>query len=66
MEEKSLTNSQRHIREWLSPNLKYRLALRESNEELRQEMQAVRNALARAREKIEILTRIEETMGPDR
>lgn len=60
-----LGKSRRSIVEWLGPNLKYRLALRESNKELRDELHSTRSALQRAREKIEILTRIERTMGPN-
>ncbi|MBD3649131.1 MAG: hypothetical protein HUJ31_17160 [Pseudomonadales bacterium] len=65
LNEDALRESSRRIAHWLGPNLKYRLALRESNEDLQDELQSTQSALKRAREKIEILTRIERTMGPN-
>lgn len=64
LNEHNLTASQRRLRTWLQTHLKYRLALRDTNGELRKELRAANSALTRAQEKIDILTRIEQTMGP--
>ena len=62
---KTLSPADRRISSWLGLNIKYRLALRQTNKELHTDLKSTHKALERAREKIEILTRIEKTMGPN-
>lgn len=48
---------------WLNRELAYRLELEHENLEMARTVEETRAALARAQEKIEILTRIEKTIG---
>lgn len=63
--DQELSKSEQRISNWLDANLKQRVALRELNSALREDLQSAQQALEKAREKIEILTRIEQTMGPN-
>lgn len=65
LDHQDLSKSEQRLVDWLDANLKQRIALRELNSALREDLSSVQAALARAREKIEILTRIEQTMGPN-
>lgn len=65
LDNQGLSKSERRLVDWLDANLKQRIALRELNSALREDLSSVQSALDRAREKIEILTRIEQTMGPN-
>lgn len=62
-----LTPGSRYLAKWLSSDLAYRDSLERSNTKLGSQvadMAAMKAALAQARNKIEILTRIEQTIGP--
>ena len=64
LEPQALSISERRVWEWLSSQLHYRLALQGNVEELNRTVSSLREALSRAEEKLEILTRIERTVGP--
>lgn len=59
-----LTRQSRLLADWLSSEVAYRDSLEHSNDKLGGQVASLKAALARAREKIEILTRIEQTIGP--
>lgn len=59
-----LTRASRLLADWLSNEVAYRDSLEHSNARLGNQLTSLKEALARAREKIEILTRIEQTIGP--
>lgn len=52
------------VAEWLSSEMAYRESLEDDNKSMSEENRTLKDALARAKEKIEILTRIEQTIGP--
>lgn len=59
-----LSRRSRQLADWLGSDVAYRDSLERSNRQLGDQLAAMKEALARAREKIEILTRIEQTIGP--
>ena len=59
-----LSRQSRMVAEWLGNEMAYRESLEKDNEVLSRERRALKDALARAKEKIDILTRIEQTIGP--
>ena len=59
-----LTPHSRQLADWLSSDVTYRESLERNNAELGDQLTITKRALARAREKIDILTRIEQTIGP--
>jgi hypothetical protein len=60
-----LSRSSRLLADWLSSDIAYRDSLEQSNSRMSGELARMGEALRRAREKIEILTRIEQTIGPE-
>ena len=59
-----LSHRSKLLAHWLSSDLTYRESLEHSNAQLGDQLDSLKKALARAREKIEILTHIEQTIGP--
>ena len=59
-----LSPHSRQLADWLSSDVTYRESLERNNAQLGDQLANTRRALARAREKIDILTRIEQTIGP--
>lgn len=59
-----LSPHSRQLADWLSSDVTYRESLERNNAQLGDQLAITKRALARAREKIDILTRIEQTIGP--
>lgn len=59
-----LSPHSRQLADWLSSDVTYRESLERNNAQLGDQLANTKRALARAREKIDILTRIEQTIGP--
>ena len=60
----TLSPHSRQLAVWLSSDVTYRESLERNNAQLGDQLANTKRALARAREKIDILTRIEQTIGP--
>ena len=58
------TSKLSRLANWLGSDVAYRDSLENSNKQLGEQLADLKEALARAREKIEILTHIEQTIGP--
>lgn len=64
LDTRKLSRQSELLADWLSAEVAYRDSLEHSNTNLATELATMKDALDRAQEKIEILTRIEQTIGP--